>query len=758
MRVLIVVSQFPELHETFILKEILALAEGGVALRILSLKNCRDRIIHPESWKLLPSTRYAPLSSLRILGEGILECLRHPVRATLCLGDVFSEGKGIFSLLKAFAVYFKSLAFARNVRRWHPTHLHAHWATLPTASAKILSRLLDIPFSFTAHAWDLYVKNPTLRKKVEKSAFVVTCTAYNRDFLISLSPESREKIYLNYHGVALDHFQRREVPHERKPLILSVGRLVETKGFLTLIQALSLLKEKGIPFESVFVGEGPLQRRLEEEVRRLRLENIRLVGSLSRAELLPYYQNASCFVAPSEVAPNGDRDGIPNVLLEAMAMALPVVSTEISGIPEVVFSGRNGLLVSQKDPKALSEAIAKILTDKSLAARYGEEARKTVIEKFDSRGHLHSLIQLFQEKAAKTKIAYGIWSLEVGGAENLVVSLAEGIDWKRFKPVVFCLNQPGALAEKLTSQGIPVFAFRKRPGLDLSLLPRLVFWMRKEKIQIVHTHLWGANAWGRTSAFLSGVPVRIATEHGLQEWRGTLHRLIDKMLVPLTHCILFVAETVREEFCQKIGVKREKCLVIPNGVDTNRFSPPQKHLHKKVALAVGRLSPEKRYDLLLKIWKEPNVFQSGAHLLIVGRGKEKETLLRLKEALHLDGRVQLIEESPAIEEKYREADLFVQSSSREALSLALLEAMATALPVVVSSVGDHPKVIEDGKNGFLVSVGDVKTFSEKILFLLEHPKEAEEIGKAARETVLSRYSKEKMIQDTEKLYEGLLHV
>ncbi len=767
MKLAVIVSQFPELHETFILKELLALREAGIALRIFSLKTCRDRIVHPEAWSLLPETEYVPLSSGKVWGEVILEFLNHPIRTFGSLKEPLSEAKDLTSFLKAMGVYVKSLALAQRARREKVTHLHAHWATFPTTAVRILSRLLGIPYSFTGHAWDLYVKNPTLEKKIKDADFVVTCTEYNRRFLTSLSPKGEGGVFLNYHGVDLEKFPKRDsAPQGEEPLLLSVGRLVETKGFLTLLQSFSLLKERKIPFQSVIVGEGPLHSLLEGEIRKRDLQEVHLAGSLSRNELYGYYKKASLLVVPSEVAPNGDRDGIPNVLTEAMAVGVPVIATEVSGIPEVVSSGSNGLLVPEKDPLSLAEAIASVLKDPRVLDRLGEAAHQTILERFEAGVHLGKLAEHFREKV-KIKVLYIIWSLEKGGAERVVVSLAEGLDRKRFQPMVCCLNHPGVLAERLTSQEISVFPFNKRKGIDVSVIPKLVRLLRREKVHIVHTHLWGANVWGRLAAFFAGVPVTIAAEHGIQEWRGTFHRLIDRILSYFCHCIVFVADEVQKEFCRTTGVRKEKCLVIPNGIDTKRFAPsPDKRrwrkkmgfpLEEKIVLSVGRLVPEKRCDLLLKAFNEALLREGRSLLWVVGGGEHQELLQNLKASLKLDGRVQFLGEKEEIEAIYQSADLFVQSSGREALSLAMLEAMATELPVIVSAVGDHPRIIRDGENGFLVPVGDLKALTGKIAFVLSHPEEARRLGEEARRTVLAHYSKERMIRQTQNLYEELLH-
>ena len=382
---------------------------------------------------------------------------------------------------------------------------------------------------------------------------------------------------------------------------------------------------------------------------------------------------------------------------------------------------------------------------------------------------LHRMVQKERRKNCRARpapVLHVIWSLGLGGAEQVVLSLAKGTDRTKFRPLVACLNEAGSFAGLLEKEGIPVFALHKRGKFDLSVVPKLIRIMKAHQVQVVHTHLWGANVWGRIAAWLARVPVRISTEHGLQEWRGPLHDTLDRALSYLCHHLIFVSFRVREAYHRATGVSLDKCTVIPNGIDPDRFRPGEDSLRErralglplegKVVLSVGRLAPEKQFNLLLHAMGEEALVKTDATLVIVGSGKEEAALLRLKETLGLDGRVQFLGQRDELERLYRCADLFVQSSWREALSLALLEAMASALPVVASAVGDHPRVIQDGVNGFLVPVGDAKAFAEKMGFLVTHPQEAKRIGRAARQTALSGYTTTQMVHRTEALYEECL--
>ena len=272
--------------------------------------------------------------------------------------------------------------------------------------AMFASMLTGRPFSFTAHAKDIYLPklNPgdLLPIKLRRAKFVVTCTGANHHHLQEVSAQSAP-IHTIYHGVDTTRFVPSiDRPALTRPTILSVGRFVEKKGFPFLIEACRIIREHGVPFHCRIVGEPDEQTTLVQNlIRRYGLEQEVSIGpGVSQEELRMIYQEASVFVLPCHVVDNGDRDGIPNVLAEAMASGVPVISTSVSGIPEIIEDRRNGLLVAPRDPVALAKAIEELLLDQDFRNTLAQAGRETMCRIFDSSKTTRTLFDLFRAKAA----------------------------------------------------------------------------------------------------------------------------------------------------------------------------------------------------------------------------------------------------------------------------------------------------------------------------------------------------------------------
>jgi glycosyltransferase involved in cell wall biosynthesis len=407
------IRMVPQTSETFIAGEILRLERLGLPLRVYSCRLPVERVEHesvrsiqspieylPDPlWKAMPRILALLLSFGRQDPKALGRALAYVIRRSWR-----DRGFEMWKRLGQAACLAKQLQ-ARRIR-----HVHAHFAHSATDVTLLASILSGVPFSFTGHARDIYTAKPTdLREKVEAASFSVTCTAANQHFLANIAGESlSDKIRLGYHGVDTIKFAYRAREPDGLPLVLSVGRLVEKKGFPDLIEALAVLKERGVAFNALIVGEGPERQDLEAQVRRLGLDNrVELPGAVSQEALVEIYKEATVFALPCRILDDGDRDGLPNVLLEAMATGLPVVSTPVSGIPEVIRNGENGLLVGERDVTALAAALELLLSDAELRQRLGKNARGTVEAEMSADAMVRQLAGLFFDAIGLTPVAEG---------------------------------------------------------------------------------------------------------------------------------------------------------------------------------------------------------------------------------------------------------------------------------------------------------------------------------------------------------------
>jgi glycosyltransferase involved in cell wall biosynthesis len=264
-------------------------------------------------------------------------------------------------------------------------------------------QLRGVPYTFTAHARDIYVDTPPqlLRAEMERAAAVVTVSEYNRGYLSRqlAGSTANGKVRCIYNGLDFHQFtfDRSRPPDAGPPVILSVGRLIEKKGLGDVLAAAEILRRRGRSFRVEIIGAGPLKPALEAQVQRLALQDqVAFLGAQPQEAVRLAYQRATIFALPCVVTADGDRDGIPTVLLEAMASGVPVVSTSVSGIPEVIQSGHNGLLVAPHDPTMLADALGLLLADADLRDRLARAARSTIEAHFAIERNSRELVTLFQ--------------------------------------------------------------------------------------------------------------------------------------------------------------------------------------------------------------------------------------------------------------------------------------------------------------------------------------------------------------------------
>jgi glycosyltransferase involved in cell wall biosynthesis len=381
-----VLKCFPRISETFILNEILELERNAVDLRIYSMNEPKEAVRHRLASRVRSPIEYLPNPLLASAGRYARAHLaiarRFPWRYLRTLVGVLASFDR--DLLERFvqAGYLSGL-----VRRDGIRHLHAGFVHFPGSVSWLVHRILGIPYSLATHAKD-YVHSPPrlLRKKLSEAEFVFTCTRFNVDSLKRIvAPATIRRLRRVYHGTDLRRFPYETCGRADPPLILAVGRLVEKKGFEHLIDACSLLSDRGRRFHCTIVaGAYDLGDQLVSRIQRHGLSDVVTIeGPLDQDEVREHYREATVLAMPCIVAKDGDRDGIPNVLVEAAATGVPIVSTDVSGIPELIRHEDTGLVVPPRDAEALADAIEELLDSPELRETLRARARQFVEAEFD---------------------------------------------------------------------------------------------------------------------------------------------------------------------------------------------------------------------------------------------------------------------------------------------------------------------------------------------------------------------------------------
>jgi len=378
MRIGYVLKVYPRFSETFIVNEVLAHERAGTQVEIFSLREATEGRFHEMHARVQAPVTYLPARSLA----------SERLWADLVLArDTFP---GLFGVLDGFRDaaardVHQAVLLALAARERGITHLHAHFGSVATTVARMAARIAGVPYSFTAHAKDIYwegVDEADLVTKLGDAGKVVTVSEFNVDHLRALCPGA--DVTRVYNGLDLAAFPYAD-PGERAPVVVAVGRLVEKKGFGDLIDACALLAARGRPVRCRIAGAGPLEQELRERIARAGLDDwVELLGPRSQDAVRDLVQEAAVFAAPCVVGEDGNRDGLPTVLLEAMALGTPCVSTPVTGIPEVVRDGETGLLVGERDPRALADALQRLLEDAPLRVRLAEAARALIEDEFDA--------------------------------------------------------------------------------------------------------------------------------------------------------------------------------------------------------------------------------------------------------------------------------------------------------------------------------------------------------------------------------------
>jgi len=401
----IVLKGYPRLSESFIAQEILSLEQAGLKLQLISMRHPTDGKLHPVHREIRSPVRYLP----EYLHDEPWRVFKAFIRAQAL--------KGYWRALPTFLADLSREPDRHRLRRigqalvlvteidpqigW----LHAHFIHTPASVTQYASLMTGLGWSCSAHAKDIWTtKEAELRRKLDSLAWIVTCTRAGYLRLRSLATQP-EKVHLSYHGLDLARFghfsgtrSARDGTDPQDPVvILSVGRAVAKKGYGVLLEALARLPEN-LSWRFVHVGGGELIAKLKERASELGLaDRIEWLGAQAQEEVLARYRSSDLFVLACRVADDGDRDGLPNVLVEASSQALPCISTHVSGVTELLENSVTGLVVAPDDPEALADALSRAIGDPELRLRLGSTAESLVRSQFDHQASVRELVDLLRK-------------------------------------------------------------------------------------------------------------------------------------------------------------------------------------------------------------------------------------------------------------------------------------------------------------------------------------------------------------------------
>lgn len=400
-RIAYMMSRFPKITETFILYEMLAAENAGAVVEVFPLHRERTSRMHPEAVAYVKRAHFVPLLSHEILRDNLNELWKRPGLWLMTLITVIRANLGSRRfLIGALAVFPKCVTLARRMQESQIDHIHAHFSSHPAAAAWVIHQFSGIPWSFVAHGSDLHRDQHMLREKVRDAAFVVAISEYNRRIILQAAGDAAaDKVRVIHCGVTPEDFRcnNRSVrlsAEDADLRILCIGTLHEVKGQSVLIEAVRMVKARSLSIVLHLIGDGPDHSKLKQQVASAGLnESVMFEGRRDRHEIIRLLHTADMLVAPSVPTADGRREGIPVVLMEAMAAGVPVIASRLSGIPELVEHNVNGLLTEPGNAESVARAIECLSLDPALRIRLGEAGRKAVHDQFNLETSVTLLLQ-----------------------------------------------------------------------------------------------------------------------------------------------------------------------------------------------------------------------------------------------------------------------------------------------------------------------------------------------------------------------------
>ena len=392
MKIAYIDSVFPT-YTTFLTWEMKYVKSLGYDIIVFPLRpKPQNEILHDDGKDILNNVRYVNLISWDVLFAITYWIAMRPMQlSTLFINIVRAYKHEKKYLYKTIYGLLKALPIARFCNEKKVDLIHSNWAHVPATIAYFISQLTDIPFSFSAHAGaDLYRSQILLKEKIARARFVLTCTKKNKDFLFKyiLNDKEKEKIHVVYHGIDISLFKQNctnRIARDKQTRLISVGALDDIKGCIYMIRACRMLLDHQYNVHYTIVGgDGNMSSEIQKEILSLDLsDKVNLTGILDRENLVSLLNKSDIFIMPSIESKDGGQDGIPNVMIEAMAIKLPVVATDAGAITEILIHGETGVLVEQKSPQSLCQQIEKTIDNEYPLNSITEKAYSKIINEFD---------------------------------------------------------------------------------------------------------------------------------------------------------------------------------------------------------------------------------------------------------------------------------------------------------------------------------------------------------------------------------------
>jgi colanic acid/amylovoran biosynthesis glycosyltransferase len=398
MRIAYIMSRFPLLSETFIVREMDEIEKQGGEILLFPLI-CQDQgISHYEAEQWLERRNCIPFMDIHVLKTLAKTIINTPLKfITVFIKIVFWNLPSPKFLIRTLILFPKAIHTAYKIQDENIDHIHVHYASHPALVAYIIHQFTGISYSITIHSHDIYDNHVMLKQKLEAAKFLITISNFNVDYLVNLLGKwVQDKVFVIHSGVNLSEFipkKLRQQNNSQKYIILQIGSLHWKKGQSYLLNAIKLLDDEIDDLQVQIIGDGPERKKIEKMINELSLtKTVQLLGPKTQSEVKKFLRNADCYIQTSV------SEGIPVALMEALACELPVISTNITGIPELVIHGKTGILIPPKDEVAIVDAITFIKNNPAIAKKYGKAGRSYIESEYNLQKNVGKLIDLFQAK------------------------------------------------------------------------------------------------------------------------------------------------------------------------------------------------------------------------------------------------------------------------------------------------------------------------------------------------------------------------